>query len=127
MNRLAGNPALLFLVDQEPWLCGAASRRLCPSMLAVYCNVRTFGSKDKARCIRATAIQHIAGGATRIAGGGEQEGVCPSTVAVGRKLRATGAEDKIWRQVFPVSSPSHSLDRRKSLYSRASGVPGSGL
>jgi hypothetical protein len=77
MNRLAGNPALLFLVDQEPWLCGAASRRLCLLMRAVYCNVRTFGSKDKARCIRATAIQHIAGGATRIAGGSEQKGAFP--------------------------------------------------
>ncbi len=30
-----GSPALLFCIDQEPWLCGPASQRVCPSTPSV--------------------------------------------------------------------------------------------
>jgi hypothetical protein len=34
-------------MDQELWLCGPASQRVCPSMLAVEPNVRRFEQENK--------------------------------------------------------------------------------
>jgi hypothetical protein len=46
----SGSPALLFFADQELWLCGPASQRVCPSTLA---EAETYaGSVEKTRCTR---------------------------------------------------------------------------
>jgi hypothetical protein len=51
LSSLSGSPALLFSNDQEPWLCGPASRRVCPSTNAVGPNVRRFASEDKSLAV----------------------------------------------------------------------------
>jgi len=40
LSSLSGSPALLFSNDQELWLCGPASQRVCPSTPYVERKVR---------------------------------------------------------------------------------------
>jgi len=47
LSSLSGSPALLFSNDQEPWLCGPASRRVCPSTIAVARNLLREDDENK--------------------------------------------------------------------------------
>jgi len=71
-----------FSIKQELWLCGPASRRVCPSTNAVLRNVRTSRTESKVRhgiaAMRQDITNGIGDGSAPVAassGGGERDDV----------------------------------------------------
>ena len=54
----SGGPALLFCNDQELWLCGPASQRVCPSTLAVRRKLRRSLAENKRYGLSRSAARH---------------------------------------------------------------------